>query len=47
MFRLYGHPQVYHVYKNAKIILKLTHFLLTLFGLQILAYNLYVYRLEF
>jgi hypothetical protein len=22
MFRLYGHPQVYHVYKNAKIIVK-------------------------
>jgi hypothetical protein len=22
MFRLYGHPQVYHVYKNAKIIIK-------------------------
>jgi hypothetical protein len=21
MFRLYGHPQVYHVYKNAKIII--------------------------
>jgi ABC-type transport system involved in cytochrome bd biosynthesis fused ATPase/permease subunit len=21
MFRLYGHPQVYHIYKNAKIIL--------------------------
>jgi hypothetical protein len=22
MFRLYGHPQVYHVYKNVKIIIK-------------------------
>jgi hypothetical protein len=22
MFRLYSHPQVYHVYKNAKIIIK-------------------------
>jgi hypothetical protein len=21
MFRLYGHPQVYHIYKNAKIII--------------------------
>jgi hypothetical protein len=24
MFRLYGHPQVYHIYKNAKIIIIIT-----------------------
>jgi hypothetical protein len=43
MFRLYGHPQVYHIYKNAKIILIIgLCILLRVYQLHLIIYLIYI-----